>query len=77
MLTAPILSYFGPFPSEYREDLLENILKIFLRKNNIDYSNTYNFVYFLVPENEILEWNFKGLPDDKVSIDNGVIVKKS
>ena len=58
MLTSPILSYFGPFPSEYRENILENNLKYFLKKNNINFSSNYEFTEFLVSEAEILSWNF-------------------
>lgn len=54
MLAAPILSYFGPFPQEYRDDLIENGLKSFLRKQNINFSNSFDFVTFMVPENEVL-----------------------
>lgn len=47
-----------------------------LRKLNVNYSAGYDFVTFMVPETDILGWTFKGLPDDPVSIQNGVIVKK-
>jgi hypothetical protein len=76
MLASAILSYLGPFPSEYRERL-KDMFKEFLVQKDIDHSNNFKFVYFMVPQLEILRWNFQNLPDDQVSIENGVIVRKA
>lgn len=68
MISSSILAYFGPFPFEYREEMIENFLRPQLRKYNVNFSSSYDFASFMVPETDILGWTFKGLPDDQVSI---------
>merc|ERR1712224_986972 len=77
LLEAAFASYFGPFPSEYRELLTENVLFARVKKSKIEHSDRWKFSEMGTSELEILEWNFQGLPSDNFSVENGVIVKKS
>jgi len=75
MISASIISYYGPFTSEYRKELMS------LWVNNIqalDIPHTQNldFADFLVGRAVIKDWNIKGLPTDDFSVENGVMAKK-
>ncbi len=76
LITAALLSYSGPFPSEYRDEFLNLTLIMGAKKLKIPYSTIYKFNKFLAKDADFLKWNFQGLPDDEFSKDNGVLVLK-
>jgi len=47
MIASAILSYFGPFPSEYREQM-KTKLKEWLLQKKVKHSVEFKFVNFLV-----------------------------
>eukprot|EP00117_Sycon_ciliatum_P019779 scpid3161/ scgid17821/ Dynein heavy chain 2, axonemal; Axonemal beta dynein heavy chain 2; Ciliary dynein heavy chain 2 len=75
ILCASIISYNGPFTSEYRDNLLSLWINS-LQALNIPYTQYFEFSEFLVGAATIRDWNLKGLPTDKFSVDNGVMAKK-
>lgn len=75
LLTAAYLSYSGPFPSEYRDTFLTQMM-IAIKKAKIPHSRYYKFAEFMVKPTDFLSWSFSGLPDDPFSKDNGAMVTK-
>lgn len=70
------MSYFGPFTSEYRDDLKKKMItKVHVDK--IPYTINFEFCDFIVGVGAVQDWNMEGLPTDKFSKDNGVITKKA
>ncbi len=75
-MTAAFLSYSGPFPSEYRDAFLTQLM-INIKRLQIPHSRYYNFQEFMAKPSEFLSWSFQGLPEDAFSKDNGVLITKS
>lgn len=73
ILSAGFMSYNGPFTSEYRDDLISLWLN-FIQTNEIPYTRNFDFADFLVGQAQVRDWNINGLPSDKFSVDNGVMV---
>ena len=76
LISAAFLSYAGPFPLEYRDELLNDVLLHKVRQFKIPHSKNFKFSEFLVKPTEFLKWSFQGLPNDKFSQDNAVLVTK-
>ncbi|MEE6465421.1 hypothetical protein FKM82_006550, partial [Ascaphus truei] len=76
LLTTGFLSYSGPFNQEYRNLLLQ-LWKKEMNNNRIPYSDDLNIITMLVDNATIGEWNLQGLPNDDLSIQNGIIVTKA
>lgn len=75
-MTAAIMSYSGPFPSEYRDKFLTDTLVKNVRLLKIPNSREFLFSEFMAKPTDFLKWSFQGLPDDLFSRDNGVLVTK-
>ncbi|XP_067868157.1 dynein axonemal heavy chain 5 isoform X2 [Heterodontus francisci] len=76
LLATGFLSYAGPFNQEYRNLLLQ-MWKEEMSSNKIPYSDDINLISMLVDNATIGEWNLQGLPNDDLSIQNGIIVTKA
>ena len=76
MMGSAFMSYFGPFPGNYRTQLLAEV-KQYMLKSEVVHDPDWNFVDFQGKEIDILNWTFKGLPSDVFSKENGVIVMNS
>uniref|UniRef100_A0A8C8ED16 Dynein axonemal heavy chain 5 n=1 Tax=Otus sunia TaxID=257818 RepID=A0A8C8ED16_9STRI len=76
LLATGFLSYSGPFNQEYRNLLLQ-LWKKEMDNNKIPYSNDLNLTGMLVDNATVGEWNLQGLPNDDLSIQNGIIVTKA
>jgi dynein heavy chain len=70
------LSYSGPFNQEYRTNILKSWYQE-LNKKSIPNSPVLNITEKLADPPTISEWNLQGLPNDELSIQNGIIVTKS
>jgi len=75
ILTA-FLNYSGPFNQEYRTKLLQSWYDQ-LNEKSIPNSPNLNVSEKLADPPTISEWNLQGLPNDELSIQNGIIVTKS
>ncbi|XP_053350448.1 dynein axonemal heavy chain 5 [Clarias gariepinus] len=73
LLATGFLSYAGPFNQEYRNHLLEQWKKE-MNINSIPYSQSLNVISMLVDNVTIGEWNLQALPNDELSVQNGIIV---
>ncbi|XP_039566951.1 dynein heavy chain 5, axonemal-like [Passer montanus] len=76
LLATGFLSYSGPFNQEYRNLLLQ-LWKKEMDNSKIPYSKNLNLTGMLVDNATVGEWNIQGLPNDDLSIQNGIIVTKA
>eukprot|EP01060_Flectonema_neradi_P007523 TRINITY_DN15258_c0_g1_i3.p1 TRINITY_DN15258_c0_g1~~TRINITY_DN15258_c0_g1_i3.p1 ORF type:complete len:3484 (+),score=722.64 TRINITY_DN15258_c0_g1_i3:1919-12370(+) len=76
LLASAFVSYAGPFNLEFREKLTEHIQKE-IRSRGIPHSEGQDVLNILTSEVEVAGWNNEGLPSDRVSTENGAIVKSA
>uniref|UniRef100_A0A8C6MZK3 Dynein, axonemal, heavy chain 5 n=1 Tax=Mus spicilegus TaxID=10103 RepID=A0A8C6MZK3_MUSSI len=76
LLATAFLSYSGPFNQEFR-DLLLHDWKKEMKACKIPFGNGLNLNEMLIDAPTISEWNLQGLPNDDLSIQNGIIVTKA
>ena len=76
LLATGFLSYSGPFNQEFRVHLMKGWEKELL-KRSIPFSKDLNITAMLVDNATIGEWNLQGLPNDDLSIQNGIITTKA
>ncbi len=75
ILAAAFMSYCGPFPSEYRENLVHN-WKANIDFERIPFTAKFEFSEFMAGQAVAREWQLNGLPTDKFSFENGVFVTR-
>nr|BAE02221.1 unnamed protein product [Macaca fascicularis] len=76
LLATAFLSYSGPFNQEFR-DLLLNDWRKEMKARKIPFGKNLNLNEMLIDAPTISEWNLQGLPNDDLSIQNGIIVMKA
>ena len=76
LLASGFLSYCGPFNQEFRGQLLDGWKKE-LKNRKIPVSDNMNLIDMLTDSVTIAEWNLQGLPNDELSVQNGIIVTKA
>ncbi|KAI3381366.1 hypothetical protein SNEBB_008024 [Seison nebaliae] len=76
LLTTAFLSYVGSFPKIYRTDLIENLWTPYLAQlpTPIKLSEGFDVVELLVDKAQIAIWNNEGLPSDRMSTENAMIL---
>ena len=73
LIATGFLSYTGPFNQEFRNLIMKN-WRTECTKRKIPLSDDLNVITMLVDNPTITEWNLEGLPNDELSIQNGLIV---
>jgi len=76
LLSAAYLSYCGPLNKEYR-DQLTVLWMSKVRERSIPMTPEYEFCHFMVGDSVIRDWRMRGLPTDKFSEQNAVIIMKA
>jgi len=76
-MACAFVTYCGPFNSEFRDKLNSDTFLAEVHKRKCPASDTVNLVEFLVDEGTIGEWALEGLPNDDLSIQNGIMVTRS
>ncbi|XP_063712783.1 dynein axonemal heavy chain 2-like isoform X4 [Symsagittifera roscoffensis] len=76
LVASAFLSYCGPFLSEYREEMVNNIWLAQIRSLQVPCNPFFSFALFMSRPTTVREWNLQGLPADQFSTENGVVVTR-
>uniref|UniRef100_A0A8C7IHK7 Dynein axonemal heavy chain 5 n=1 Tax=Oncorhynchus kisutch TaxID=8019 RepID=A0A8C7IHK7_ONCKI len=76
LLATAFLSYSGPFNQEFRNLLLTDWQRE-MKTRHIQFGNNLNLTEMLIDAPTVSEWNLQGLPNDDLSIQNGIIITKA
>ncbi|XP_043266980.1 dynein axonemal heavy chain 6 [Venturia canescens] len=76
LVAAGCLAYLGAFTNNYREELLERWLSG-CHIHRIVTSPNFNLITVLTDTYEIRLWNMHGLPRDRVSTENAILVTRA
>ncbi|KAK3932091.1 Dynein heavy chain 6, axonemal [Frankliniella fusca] len=76
LVAAAYLSYLGAFTAIYRRDLIQIWLQRCITLN-IPASSTFNLISVLADPYDIRLWNSFGLPRDKISTENAILVTQA
>ncbi|XP_058025838.1 dynein axonemal heavy chain 14 [Ahaetulla prasina] len=74
LISAACIVYSGMLSAEYRQQLVNDSLKL-CSDNNILISPNYSLVNCMTEKNEVRRWQNAGLPHDQYSTENAIFVK--
>ncbi|KAM6163721.1 dynein axonemal heavy chain 2 [Rhynchocyon petersi] len=76
LLAAAFLSYMGPFLTNYRDEIVNQIWMKKIWEQQVPCSPHFTFDNFLSNPTKVRDWNIQGLPSDAFSTENGIIVTR-
>uniref|UniRef100_A0A8C0I316 Dynein axonemal heavy chain 2 n=1 Tax=Balaenoptera musculus TaxID=9771 RepID=A0A8C0I316_BALMU len=76
LLAAAFLSYMGPFLTNYRDEIVNQIWIRKISELQVPCSPHFTFDKFLSNPTKVRDWNIQGLPSDAFSTENGIIVTR-
>ena len=76
LLSSSFLSYFGPFDQLFRKSMT-NIYKNDIIKKGIVLEEDFKVENILTSEVEIALWNSQSLPNDELSVQNGILTVRA
>ncbi|KAL2098859.1 hypothetical protein ACEWY4_005339 [Coilia grayii] len=74
IISAAFITYCGPLSTSYREAIVKTWLES-CRSADIAVSNDYTFIGTMTKKNEIQHWRTTGLPSDRMSTENALIIE--
>ena len=77
LLAAAFLSYTGAFNFEFRDAMMSGTWEPDLREKQISLSTPFNLRKLLTSDVETARWASEGLPQDDLSIQNGILTTRS
>ncbi|CBZ54592.1 GF18580, related [Neospora caninum Liverpool] len=77
LVAAAFMAYAGPFNTDYRNRLVGQSWVPLVNTFNIPHNPNFDFADFLARPIDVRQWNLQGLPSDRFSTENGVLVTKS
>ena len=69
------MAYFGAFTSSYRSQLLKKWIAKCIQLE-IPVAENFSLSENLIDPAIVRDWNIQGLPDDSLSIENGILVTR-
>uniref|UniRef100_F7E952 Dynein axonemal heavy chain 2 n=1 Tax=Callithrix jacchus TaxID=9483 RepID=F7E952_CALJA len=76
LLAAAFLSYMGPFLTNYRDEIVNQIWIRKIWELQVPCSPSFAIENFLSNPTKVRDWNIQGLPSDAFSTENGIIVTR-
>ncbi|ERE69395.1 dynein heavy chain 6, axonemal-like protein [Cricetulus griseus] len=76
LIAAAFLSYMGPFLTNYRDEIVNQIWIKKIRSLQVPCSPRFAIDSFLSNPTKVRDWNIQGLPSDAFSTENGIIVTR-
>ncbi|XP_058531818.1 dynein axonemal heavy chain 2 isoform X3 [Ochotona princeps] len=76
LLAAAFLSYMGPFLTNYRDEIVNQIWIRKIWELQVPCSPRFAIDTFLSNPTKVRDWNIQGLPSDVFSTENGIIVTR-
>uniref|UniRef100_A0A2K5CLM4 Dynein axonemal heavy chain 2 n=1 Tax=Aotus nancymaae TaxID=37293 RepID=A0A2K5CLM4_AOTNA len=76
LLAAAFLSYMGPFLTNYRGEIVNQIWIRKIWELQVPCSPSFAIENFLSNPTKVRDWNIQGLPSDTFSTENGIIVTR-
>ena len=77
LLGAAFLSYCGPFSFDFRKRMIYETWKADIVEKKINVSEDFTVQKLLTTDQQISQWNIDGLPDDELSIQNGILTENA
>ena len=78
LLSSAIITYLGPFIWSYRETCLQHTWMPFMNElGQIEFSQDFSLAKAIGEPISLQKWALSGLPSDKVSIENAIIIYNS
>ena len=76
-VASAFVAYAGPFNKEFRHTLLTRDFAADCQRRSVPVTDGLSVTDFLVTESEVGEWNLQGLPNDDLSVQNGILVTRA
>ena len=77
LLGSSFLSYLGPFNQQFRNQMLYDDWFLDVKERNISCTDNFSVQNLLSTEVEISKWASEGLPQDELSIQNGILTTRA
>ena len=77
VVSAAFLTYTGAFSYNFRQRMLHNDWLPDLQNRQIPRSQEFKLTHFLTDETTVAIWKDAGLPDDELSVQNGIIAARA
>lgn len=76
LIAAGFLSYYGPFDQQFRRLMAADYAKD-AKSRGLKLEDNYKVEDLLSTEVEVAEWNSQGLPNDELSVQNGILTVRA